>query len=162
KLLVKASGWKYFPSRPLRANTGMNEISMMSTEKKMGRPTVRHARITTSRVSPVTFLSPNLSFSWWVAFSTMTMAWSTRMAMEILDLLLDSLGDGEGVLPVPHQDDAADHLVAVLLEDAAAELCAHLDRGDVLDVDGRACVLPDHRVVEVVQDPLLDVLAALG
>jgi len=29
--------------RPVSANTGMNEISMISTEKKIGRPTVRQA-----------------------------------------------------------------------------------------------------------------------
>ena len=49
KLLVKASGWNSFPSRPLSMNTGMNEISMISTEKKIGRPTVRQARMTSSR-----------------------------------------------------------------------------------------------------------------
>ena len=84
KLLVKASGWNSLPSRPLSVNTGMNEISMISTEKKIGRPTVRQARMTISRVSPVTFLSPNCSLRWCVAFSTMTMAWSTRMPMEIV------------------------------------------------------------------------------
>ena len=40
KLLVNASGWNIFPSGPLSANTGRNERSMISTEKKIGRPTV--------------------------------------------------------------------------------------------------------------------------
>jgi hypothetical protein len=41
--LVNASGWKYFPSRPESMKTGTNDRSMMRTEKKIGRPTVRHA-----------------------------------------------------------------------------------------------------------------------
>ena len=52
RLLVKAIGWNSLPSRPLMAKTGMNEIRMISTEKKIGRPTVRQARMTISRVSP--------------------------------------------------------------------------------------------------------------
>ena len=55
KLLVKASGWNSLPSRPREQNTGMNDSSMISTEKKIGRPTVRQAGMTSSRVSPVTF-----------------------------------------------------------------------------------------------------------
>ncbi len=62
----------------------MNEIRMMSTEKKIGRPTVRQARMTMAVVSPVTGRSPKCSLSWWVAFSTMTMAWSTRMPREMV------------------------------------------------------------------------------
>ena len=58
KLLVNASGWKVLPAWPERANTGMNEIKMISTEKKIGRPTVRQAGMTNSRMSPVTRLSP--------------------------------------------------------------------------------------------------------
>ncbi len=40
--------------------------------------------MTRSRVSPVTFRSPKRSFRWWVAFSVMTMAWSTKMPMEMV------------------------------------------------------------------------------
>ena len=54
KLLVNASGWNSLPSRPLSMNTGTNDSSMISTEKKIGRPTVRQGSITSSRVSPVT------------------------------------------------------------------------------------------------------------
>ena len=91
KLLVNASGWNSLPSRPLRANTGTNDRSMMRTEKKMGRPTVRHALMTVARVSPVTLRSPNSSLSWWVAFSTMTMAWSTRIPMEMVMPAIDMM-----------------------------------------------------------------------
>ena len=63
KLFVNASGWKYFPSRPLRAKTGMKERSMIMTEKKIGRPTVRQARMTMSRVSPATLRFPKCSLS---------------------------------------------------------------------------------------------------
>ncbi len=38
---------------PPSANTGKNDSSMMTTEKKIGRPTVRHADSTRSRTSPV-------------------------------------------------------------------------------------------------------------
>ena len=55
KLLVKASGWKVLPSCPVKANTGMNDRRMITTEKKIGRPTVRQAGMTISRVSPVIF-----------------------------------------------------------------------------------------------------------
>ena len=74
RLLVNASGWNSFPSRPDSMNTGTNDRSIISTEKKIGRPTVRSAGITSSRVSPVTFAAPNFSFRWCVAFSTITMA----------------------------------------------------------------------------------------
>ena len=43
KVLVQASGWNIFPSRPVRAKTGRNERMVISTEKKIGRPTVRQA-----------------------------------------------------------------------------------------------------------------------
>ena len=57
KLLVNASGWNSLPSRPLSVKTGMNEISMISTEKKIGRPTGAAGADDQSRVvSPVTVL----------------------------------------------------------------------------------------------------------
>ena len=57
---------------------------MIITEKKIGRPTVRQAWITISRVSPVIFSSgPKWAVRWCVAFSTITIAWSTRMPMEM-------------------------------------------------------------------------------
>ena len=40
--------------------------------------------MTTSRVSPATGRSPNSSFKWCVAFSTITIAWSTRMPTEMV------------------------------------------------------------------------------
>ena len=52
KLFVKASGWNVLPSRPLSAKTGANDSRMIITEKKIGRPTVRQALMTISRVSP--------------------------------------------------------------------------------------------------------------
>ena len=70
--------------------------------------------------------------------------------LQLLDLLLDALGDGQRILAVPHQHDAAGHFVAVLLEDAAAELRAELHGGDVLDVDRRAVDLLDDGVFDVV------------
>ena len=60
KLLVNASGWKVLPSCPVRAKTGMKDIRMIMTEKKIGRPTVRQAGITISRVSPVIRLSAEM------------------------------------------------------------------------------------------------------
>ena len=51
----------------------------MSTEKKMGRPTVRQAAMTISVVSPRTFSRPNRRERWCAAFSAMTTAWSMRM-----------------------------------------------------------------------------------
>src|SRR3954454_20073547 len=54
KVLVYARGWNIFPSRPERANTGRNERIVIRTEKKIGRPTVRHALMTISVVSPPT------------------------------------------------------------------------------------------------------------
>ena len=84
KLLVNASGWNSLPSRPLSMNTGMNDSSMINTEKKIGRPTVRQGPMTSSRMSPLTFLSPKCSFRECVAFSVITIAWSTRMPIEIV------------------------------------------------------------------------------
>src|SRR5262245_24846555 len=40
--------------------------------------------------------------------------------LQLLNLRLDALGDGERVFPVPHHDDAARVFAAVLLENAAA------------------------------------------
>src|SRR5258708_3115548 len=40
-VLVYASGWNIFPSRPERAKTGRNDRIVIKTEKKIGRPTVR-------------------------------------------------------------------------------------------------------------------------
>src|SRR4051812_20769366 len=42
-VLVQARGWNILPERPVRAKTGRNERIVMSTEKKIGRPTFRHA-----------------------------------------------------------------------------------------------------------------------
>ena len=208
-VLVYASGWNIFPSRPERAKTGRNERIVIRTEKKIGRPTVRHARMTISVVSPVTRSRPKWRVRWWAAFSPMTTAWSIRMpdadrdprqahdvrrhpeqphhqeaeqdrhrqrdrttkalprcpitrrmaivqtisssltvpltvsmrlvdqrgavverddphalgqpGLEGRDLLLDPARDLQRVLAVAHQHHAADDLLAVLLQDAAAE-----------------------------------------
>ena len=57
---------------------------MMITEKKIGRPTMRQAGMTISRVSPVIFwCGPKWAVRWCVAFSTITIAWSTRMPIEM-------------------------------------------------------------------------------
>src|SRR5262249_29687017 len=85
-----------------------------------------------------------------------------QAGLQLLDLLLDALGDGQRVLAVPHQDHAAGDLVAVLLEDAAAELLAELHDGHVADVDRLATALLDDGVLQVAQHPLPGVLAALG
>ena len=45
-VLVHASGWNIFPSRPVRAKTGRNDRIVIRTEKKIGRPTVRQAGMT--------------------------------------------------------------------------------------------------------------------
>ena len=58
KLFVNARGWNVFPSMPCNENTGRNEIRMIITEKKIGRPTVRQAGMISSRVSPRTFSLP--------------------------------------------------------------------------------------------------------
>src|SRR5262249_28997471 len=65
------------------------------------------------------------------------------------------VGDGQWVLAVAHQHGRADHLVAALDEDAAAELRAQLHPGHVFDVDGRAAALGDDGVLDVpgVLDP---------
>ena len=83
KVLVYASGWNIFPSRPDRAKTGRNDRIVIRTEKKIGRPTVRQARMTISVVSPVTRSRPKWRVRWWAAFSPITTAWSIRMPTEI-------------------------------------------------------------------------------
>ena len=65
-------------------NTGTNDRSMISTLKTIGRPTVRSAGITTSRVSPATSPCGNRCLRWCVAFSTITIAWSTSTPTEIV------------------------------------------------------------------------------
>ena len=107
KLLVKASGWNVLPSWPVRANTGMNEIRMIITEKKIGRPTVRQAGMTISRVSPVTLRSPKCAVRWCVAFSTITIAWSTRMPIEMAMPESDMMF--EAIAEQPHQDERDQH-----------------------------------------------------
>src|SRR4029077_20472844 len=62
--------------------------------------------------------------------------------LEFLDLVFDSLGDGERVFAVPHQDDAAADLAAILLEDAPAELLAELHHGDIPHADRGAARIP--------------------
>ena len=47
-----------------------------------------------------------------------------QAGLQFLDLLFDAVGDGQWVLAVAHHHRAADGLVAVFLEDAAAELRA--------------------------------------
>src|SRR5262249_36011737 len=84
--------------------------------------------------------------------------------LQFPDLLLDPLGDGERILTVAHEDHAARDLVAVLLEDAAAELGPQLYRGDVLDEDGGAVDLLDDGVLDValVLDPADPAYEVLG
>ena len=72
-----------------------------------------------------------------------------QTGLQLLDLVFDAQGDGERVFTVPHHDDAPGDLVAVLFVDAAAELRAELDGGDVLDVDGDAVVFLDDDVLDV-------------
>ena len=79
KVLVNAKGWNIFPSRPESANTGRNDRIVIRTEKKIGRPTVRHALMTISVVSPVTRSRPKWRVKWCAAFSPITTAWSIRM-----------------------------------------------------------------------------------
>ncbi len=71
------------PSIPVNAKTGMKESKIIITEKKIGRPTVRHAGSTIARVSPRTGSLPKWAVKWCVAFSTMTIAWSTNTPMEM-------------------------------------------------------------------------------
>ena len=49
------------PALSREFGVGAAEISMIMTEKKIGRPTVRHGPMTSSVVSPVTLLSPKCS-----------------------------------------------------------------------------------------------------
>jgi len=56
---------------------------VISTEKKIGRPTVRQAGTTISVVSPRTRSRPKRRDRWWAAFSPMTTAWSIKMPTEI-------------------------------------------------------------------------------
>src|SRR5262249_47760935 len=84
-----------------------------------------------------------------------------QAGLKLLDLLLDGLGHGERVPAVAHQHGAAGDLVAVLLEDAAADLRAELHDRHVPDVNRGAAALLDDGVLQVPQDPLPGVLAAL-
>ena len=81
---------------------------MIITEKKIGRPTVRQAGMTISRVSPVILWSwPKWAVRWCVAFSTITIAWSTRMPIEMAMPESDMMFDGD--VEVPHQDERDQH-----------------------------------------------------
>ena len=81
---------------------------MISTEKKIGLPTVRQARMTISRVSPsIRCPGPKWAVSWCVAFSTITIAWSTRMPIEMAMPESDMMF--EGTLELAHEDERHEH-----------------------------------------------------
>ncbi len=82
-VLVKASGRNIFPSIPPSANTGRNDRSMMTTEKKIGRPTSTHAGRTIARRSPLAGSSPKWPRSRCIAFSAITIDESTSTPIEI-------------------------------------------------------------------------------
>src|SRR5205807_4545808 len=78
-----------------------------------------------------------------------------QAGLQLPDLSLDALGDGQRVLAVPHEHDAPGDLVAVCLEYTSAKLRAQLHGGHVSDVDRRAADFLDDRVLDValVLDP---------
>ncbi len=69
--------------------------------------------------------------------------------LQLLDFLLDPLSDGEGILAVAHEDDAAHHFVAVFFVNPAAKLGAELDDRHVLDINRRAARFLDEGVLDV-------------
>ncbi len=73
---------------------------MMATAKKSGRPTVRHAAITSSLVSPPTLMEPCRALRVVVAFSTMTIAASTRTPIEIAIPESDMMFEGTPTSPM--------------------------------------------------------------
>ena len=62
-----------------------------------------------------------------------------KACLELLDLLLDPIDDVEGVLAVPHDDDAADALaLAVPFEKAATDFGAETDGRNVPNENRRS------------------------
>jgi hypothetical protein len=62
---------------------GRNDRSMITIEKKLGRPTIWQAGRTIVRISPRTGRSPKCSRRWCMAFSTTTTDESTSTPIEI-------------------------------------------------------------------------------
>lgn len=93
KVLVKAKGWKSFPSWPVNANTGTKARMMIAIEKKIGRPT---SRVASSTVSVTRRRSRGFTPRFTMnrkAFSVTTMAASTStpmaMAMPVSDMMFE-------------------------------------------------------------------------
>ncbi|MFO0957880.1 MAG: hypothetical protein U0800_10540 [Isosphaeraceae bacterium] len=123
--MVIAKGRNIFPSIPPRASTGRNDSSMMSTEKKIGRPTSRQALATIGRTSPATGPSPNRSRSRCMAFSVTTIDESTstpiEMAMPASDIALTSTSATPSPRSIPrtaNAENAASGRVAAMMNEA--------------------------------------------
>ncbi|EKD68311.1 MAG: hypothetical protein ACD_47C00709G0001 [uncultured bacterium] len=62
-VFVKASGWNILPSMPDNAKTGRKDITIISTAKNIGLPTILHGSISISVVSPLIWPSGNFRCS---------------------------------------------------------------------------------------------------
>ena len=92
-VLVKARGWKSFPSCPVKAKTGTKASTMIAIEAKIGSPTVFVASSTARHTRALSFVSmPSFSIARY-AFSVTTMPASTKsemaMAMPASDMMFD-------------------------------------------------------------------------
>ena len=77
--------------------------------------------------------------------------WQDVVVVDTIDFGLDALQRRQAFLAAPHQDDALnDVVVVVLADDAQARQVAHLHRGDIAHQHRFAIVGRDHRVADVV------------
>ena len=85
-----------------------NERQENNNDRKEDRPTMRQAGMIISRVSPVIlWWWPKWAVNSCVAFSTITIAWSTRMPMEMA--MPDKRHDVRGNVEVPHENKRHQH-----------------------------------------------------
>src|ERR1039458_5785133 len=70
---------------------------------------------------------------------------------DLFDFVFDGGDDFARVCAVADDDDSADGFLAVLVEDAAAELRTELDAGDVADRDRRAVVGAERDIFDVLE-----------
>src|SRR5688572_33164534 len=73
-----------------------------------------------------------------------------QTGLKLLNLFLDTLGDGKRIFTMSHQDGATCHFTTVFFKDAAAKLRSQLYCGDCLDVDRSTFDLLDDRIFDVI------------